>query len=148
MYILSECCFALQSIFNALKNMQQQLLLFARIASINILKPLQTTFHELLSYHFVSVSKVISNIYHQTSIIQYYFDIIMYPCMYRVSSEKKICKCCQTGRNWRILFLKIKKARLTEIWFWDEYTSSIQTLLIFNNSIPSLSIYVCNLICI
>ena len=89
MYTLSECCFALQSIFNALKNMQQQLLLFARIASINILKPLQTTFHELLSYHFVSVSKVISNIYHQTSIIQYYFDINMYPCMYRVSFEKK-----------------------------------------------------------
>ena len=115
MYTLSECCFALQSIFNALKNMQQQLLLFARIASINILKPLQTTFHELLSYHFVSVSKVISNIYHQTSIIQYYFDIIMYPCMYRVSFEKKICICCRTGRNWRILFLKIKKPA------WQKY---------------------------
>ena len=67
MYTLSECCFAMQSIFNALKNMQQQLLLFVRIANINILKPLQTTFHELLSYHFVSVSKVLSNIYHQTS---------------------------------------------------------------------------------
>ena len=85
MYTLSECCFALQSIFNALKNMQQQLLLFVRIANINILKPLQTTFHELLSYYFVSVSKVLSNIYLQTSryivlCLDDYFGIITRFC--------------------------------------------------------------------